>query len=86
MMSYTELRQVATDVAGDFVDYDWSRILMMIMAFFAAMLAPSLVIRVVLFLYAFQDIWQTGAIFNYNGNPNTMDNGHSRGNIATSDH
>lgn len=84
MMSYTEFRQVATDVALDIVEYDWSRILMMIMAFFAAMMAPSAVIRVVLFLYAFLDIWHTGAIFNYNGD--TMDNDDTQGDIDTSDH
>ena len=56
MMSYTEFRQLATDVTTEIADHDWSRILIIIMLFFSAMLAPIPVVRGVLFLFACLDI------------------------------
>ena len=70
-MTYPEFRQVATDVANDITHYDWSRILMMIMVFFASMMAPSPVVRFVVFLYALLDIWQIGTIFDSKSNTMT---------------
>ena len=68
MMSYAEFEK--TD--------PMPRILMMLMALLAAMIAPIPVIRLALFLYTLSDIWNIGATFNYNSD--------SLGKIDTSNH
>ena len=68
MMNYSEFEK--TD--------PMPRILMMLMALLAAMIAPIPVIRLALFLYTLSDIWNIGATFNYNSD--------SLGKIDTSNH